>query len=235
MRFRTRRVRVSHPHRESRIAVVTILAAAVLGVPALGLIAPFPLTLGVPAETLGDSEVLRVVGAYAVAALPVWIVLAWRRHAPRQVGIRTQNLGKGLLLGLAVGAIFVAVTILLARSIPSTPVADRTLIRGLVMFLGVAFVEETIFRGYLQLRLSWALGPVRALVLAAVFMVVFPLPFRLLFQPPSWTEALTTSGLMLPASLFLGFLMMRTQNVIVPTLVHAFIRWAFHLAAFPSL
>lgn len=231
--FRTRRVRVPHAHRESRIAILAILAAMVASIPALGVLAPFPVPLGAPANPAAGGDAVRLVGAYLLAGLPVWGVLVWRRIPPRSVSLRLENLGRGSAYGLLLGLIFTAATVGVAGPEPRLAAGDPGVWITLGMFFGVALVEETLFRGFLQLRLSWAVGPVRALLLAAVVMALFPLPFRLLFDPPVLGDALLASAIMLPASVFLGFLMMKTQNVMVPAITHAFIRWGFFLAAVP--
>lgn len=224
-----RRPTVERPRSESRVAVFTVLFVMLLGVFAFETIAPFQAAPGAPAPELDGGQALRLLAAYAVTSLPVWLVLAARSTPLATAGIGRQNLFRALLLGLATGAAFAVITIALDPA-SAAALTKPALWLALAAFLGVGLIEEVIYRGYFQSRLSWAVGPVPALAIAAVVMALSPLPHYLASQQLAPGEALRAVGVMLAPSLLLGWFMTRVQNVAGPAVLHGFIRWSFLIA-----
>lgn len=224
-----RRPRVENPHAESRVAVFVVLGVIVLGIFAFETMAPEPAAPGSTTPGFTPELALRTLAAYGVTSLPLWVAVAVRGNRLATLGIGRQNFLHAILLGFLMGAVFSGVTIALdPASAPA--LEDPSVWLALAVFLGAGFFEEVIFRGYLQARLSWAMGPIPALVIAAGVMAVSPLPRYLLSQQLTTLAALEATGLMLAPSLLLGFFMMRVQNVAGPATLHAFIRWSLLLA-----
>lgn len=224
-----RRARVEHPRAESRIALFVVLATMVLGVFAFEVLAPFPFVPGTAVPELDLESALRILSAYAVASLPVWLVLAVRRSPLATVGISRRNLLRAILLGPVLGLGFAIVTLALdPASVPAMTEPKSWI--ALSVCLVVGFIEEATFRGYFQTRLSWAMGPVPALAVAAVVMALSPLPHYLVSQNLTPASAFQATGLMLVPSFLLGWFMTRIQNIAGPAILHAFIRWSLLVA-----
>jgi hypothetical protein len=139
-------------------------------------------------------------------------------------GIGGHNLWQACVIGLTLGALACCnrPTDLPAKL--SNLALSQWLL--LVHYSMVGFGEEFLFRGYLQTRLIAWLGPWRGWVFASVVMAAVHFPHRWLIGGMSPGEAvLATAGLM-PVSLLMGFIMLRTQNIVAPAIFHTFADWA---------
>jgi membrane protease YdiL (CAAX protease family) len=90
----------------------------------------------------------------------------------------------------------------------------------------VGFAEEFAFRGYLQTRLVAWLGRWPGWVLASVLMALAHAVQRLTVGGMPPLDALSSSASLIPISLFLGYVMLRTENVVAPGLAPIFADWA---------
>jgi membrane protease YdiL (CAAX protease family) len=131
---------------------------------------------------------------------------------------RRQNFSNGLRLAL----VLVFLTIFLRGKI-------FTLINGisaeegysLIILLVISLAEESIFRGYIQLRLnSWA-GNKNGLWLAALLFVIWQIPRMLVLTGNIWINF----GLIAVQSLLLGWTMKQGGHVIAPALYRAVSDW----------
>lgn len=224
-----RRARVEYPRAESRTAVLAVIGVMVIGVFAFEVITPVDMAPGTAVPPLNVLVALRILVAYAVAGLPVWIVLLRRKDGFATVGFGRQNLGRATLLALSLGLAFALVNVALDPSSVGRMLQSPFLL-ALAMFLGIGLIEEVIYRGYLQGRLSWAIGPNPALVIASLIMALAPLPHYLVSQDMALVDAARAVGLMLAPSFVLGFFMTRTQNILAPAILHGFIRWSLLLS-----
>ncbi|MBE3115609.1 CPBP family intramembrane metalloprotease [Candidatus Bathyarchaeota archaeon] len=87
-----------------------------------------------------------------------------------------------------------------------------------------------LFRGYLQTRcVSW-LGTVKGLVLASLIMAFIHLPQRLFAVGLAPVQALASAASLIPISLTLGFLFLRTKNLLGSTVLHTLIDWLSNIA-----
>jgi membrane protease YdiL (CAAX protease family) len=96
----------------------------------------------------------------------------------------------------------------------------------LIILTVASFVEEVFFRGYLQSRLVAWLGHYQGWILASVIMALVHLPPQVL-SGVSFPSALASSLGVIPASLLMGFVMLRTGNAIAPSIYHTFANWVW--------
>ena len=96
---------------------------------------------------------------------------------------------------------------------------------SLVYFAFVGFEEEILFRGYLQTRLITWLGKWQGWLLASVIMAVGHIPLRMVIEGKDLGNAFIDSCGLIPASIFFGFIMLRTKNVLAPAIAHTFTNW----------
>jgi len=96
---------------------------------------------------------------------------------------------------------------------------------GLVYYLAVGFGEELMFRGFLQLRCCSWLGETKGLIFASTIMALGHLPERIFAVGLDPMQALVSAISLLPISLVLGFLMLKTRNTLGPAILHTMIDW----------
>jgi membrane protease YdiL (CAAX protease family) len=97
----------------------------------------------------------------------------------------------------------------------------------LLLAIGISLAEETIFRGYIQLRLSWWLGKWPGIALTAALFTLWHVPAWLNQVPPE--TGLLLAGLTLVQGLVLGWIMSITKNVIAPALYRSISIWMYFL------
>jgi membrane protease YdiL (CAAX protease family) len=146
------------------------------------------------------------------------------RERPASAGISKHNLWQAFVIGLVLAALACC------NRPAELPAKISNLSVGhwitLIYFSMVGFGEEFLFRGYLQTRLVTWLGRWRGWVFASVIMAIVHLPHRWLIQGMGIGEAALATLTLIPVSLLMGFIMLRTQNIIAPALFHTFANWA---------
>ncbi len=96
---------------------------------------------------------------------------------------------------------------------------------ALPYFAVVGFGEEFLFRGYLQTRLVAWLGQWSGWLLASIVMAMMHIGQRVASMGLTSPEAVISSALLVPISLFMGYVMLRTGNIVAPGICHTFANW----------
>lgn len=163
-------------------------------------------------------------GVYAViCVIPIFVIIKTRKQSFETVGVTRKNMRLSLGIGL-----LLSLTIVVLSTTP-----ERFLDRGvswnslyaLTYFLAVGLGEELMFRGFLQLRCSNWLGEIRGFVLASTIMALVHLPQRIFAVGLDPLQALVSALSLMPISLLLGFLMLRTRNIVGPAALHTIADW----------
>jgi membrane protease YdiL (CAAX protease family) len=175
----------------------------------------------------GPNDVIGQVVIALAAFGPALVVMRWRREPWASARLGRHNLGKSLLVGGLFSSLIVAASTFGVESGPSQLVAGlgRSHLWALLHYGIVGFGEEFAFRGFLQTRLASWLGRWWGWVLAAVLMALAHVVQRMTVWGLSPLEALLSSASLIPISLFQGYLMLRTENLVAPGLVHTFANW----------
>ena len=167
----------------------------------------------------GGDTALRMLIA-AIALLPVIILLIARGQPLKSTGWSKENTRASLMLGL----LLVVLTIFLRGKFTTllkgiTPEQGSLL---LVLFI-LCLVEETIFRGYIQLRLMTFIGTTWGWLATAFLYLLWQLPGREWISQFStaWPEVVIT----LVQALLLGWIMRKTYHVAAPALYRAVATW----------
>lgn len=179
-------------------------------------------SIGLPIGTSNEYNVLRVLYEWMVYAIisfvPILVILRIRHQNLESVGFTTKNLRLSIAVGLVLSALWLAFNttpeLFLTRALTSNA------FYGFFYFLGVGLGEELLFRGFLQLRFVAWLGELKGLIAASVVMAFTHLPQRLFVAGMNPLQAMISATLLIPVSLLLGFVMLRTQNVLGPTVLH---------------
>jgi membrane protease YdiL (CAAX protease family) len=168
------------------------------------------------------DDVLRQVALAAAFLVPFLLALAIRRQPLLSVGLSRPMLRPGLELGAALGLIAVFLT-----NKTYSILNGLTTAQGLYLLamLVVAFVEEFIFRGYIQLRLMDWLGETWGWVITAVLFTLWQVPQKLLLGAGSASDLAISLGTLLLFGLLLGWIMRRSGSVLATTVFHALHNW----------
>lgn len=166
------------------------------------------------------EEQLFLVLVYFV---PMLLMLRLNGETLRSAGLTRANLWKATIVGLFLAA----TTIFFAPGGPGAvfKFTESHNIDTLIYFGFVGFSEEIFFRGYLQSRLVAWLGQFQGWVLASIVMALFHIPQRILAAGLDFPHALASSLGLVSISLLMGFVMLRTGNVVAGGLFHTFLDW----------
>jgi membrane protease YdiL (CAAX protease family) len=177
-----------------------------------------------------DFDANDVVSQAVLALIafgPVVLVMRRRRESWASAGVSACNLGRSLAVGMLI-VVLCAIFMTLFGGL-NFGRAARGLTIGhfwaLLQFAIVGFGEEFAFRGYLQIRLMAWLGQWRGWVAASVVMALAHVTQRITMGGLSPLEAVGSSALLIPVSLFSGYVMIRTGNIVAPGLFHTFADW----------
>lgn len=167
----------------------------------------------------GGELAQRMVLAVA-CLIPFILAMILRGQPLKSIGWGNANLKSGLIFGLLV----VVLTIFLRGKF-------LTLLKGispeqgslLLVLLILALAEETLFRGYIQLRLSSFLGSTWGWLATAGLYFLWQLPGRLWIL--SFAEIWPTLLISIIQSLLLGWMMRKSGHVLAPALYRAIAGW----------
>lgn len=176
-----------------------------------------------PRGSAGD--VLGQILVSLITVAPVLIIMKSRREAPESSGVSISNLGRSVVLSAFLVAAMVGWCLLVWRGLDMATLLRTSGMRALLQYTIVGFTEEFAYRGYLQSRLMAWLGGYSGWALASVIMAMGHAIHRTVALRMSAGDALISSASLIPISMFLGFVMMQTRNIVVPGLLHTGINW----------
>ncbi|MFH1774767.1 MAG: CPBP family intramembrane glutamic endopeptidase [Methanobacteriota archaeon] len=158
---------------------------------------------------------------FSVMLLPAALVLRLEKLPLKSVGIARQNLKQAFLISALL--IFLFIPIVNYKRIP-TLASDYALL-SLTKFLIVAAGEEIYFRGFVQLRCEALFGAYKGMAIATLLFGLYHLPIIALYEGTIPFMLVMNLLTVLIFGAFLAYLMHKTQNVLSPALVHAFVNW----------
>ncbi len=157
----------------------------------------------------------------ALSALPFAAFLLVRRQPLRSAGWGRANLTLGLQFGLALALLVIFIHNRISTILGGVS-GDQ--ITALLFWLAICLLEESIFRGYIQPRLSAWLGDLPGWVLAAALFALWHLPLWL-----SRGEILSSvlPGLVLTfvQGMVLGFIQRKSGSVLASGLYRGVATW----------
>lgn len=166
------------------------------------------------------QPLLRPLVLSLVCLLPFVLALALRGQPARSIGWGAASLRPGLYAGvlLALLTIFLRNRVMDVLGGPSSEQMTY-----LFYALGTALAEETVFRGYIQPRLSWWLGENRGWIAASLMFAVWRFPA--LLGKGETVSLLIGLGLLIVQGLLAGWIMRRANHAIAPALYRAASIW----------
>jgi membrane protease YdiL (CAAX protease family) len=175
----------------------------------------------------GPNDVISQVAIALAAFGPAVVIMRWRREPWASARVSRHNLKRSLLVGGLLSVLIVAASTFGVEEGPGQVLAGlgRSHLWALLYYAIVGFSEEFAFRGFLQTRLASWLGRWWGWVLAGVLMALAQVVQRVTIWGLSPLEALLSSAALIPISLFQGYVLLRTENVVAPGLAHTFANW----------
>jgi membrane protease YdiL (CAAX protease family) len=167
-----------------------------------------------------DNLLPRLILA-GISLVPFLLAVRFRQQPIRTIGWGMNRLRPALLLGLSLAVLSI---FLRGKVFTLLGGKQETSFQSLLLFLGIALAEETIFRGYIQLRLVSAWGPWLGIAVTALLFAIWQLPLRLALGFSS-DALLIGLGVALINGLVLGFVMHKSGHVLAPALYRAFSDW----------
>ncbi len=169
----------------------------------------------------GGSDLPGTLTLAALCALPFAAFLLVRRQPIRSAGWGSANLRIGLMIGLALSILTIFLRNRFTSIIAGLPGEQ---IIQLLYWLGICLLEESIFRGYMQPRLSAWLGEIPGWVLAAALFALWRVPLWLAIgQSP--LALLPYLGLTFVQGLVLGYVFRKSGSVLASGLYRAVSTW----------
>ncbi len=218
-RFQKRTVGFRYARRDGMVALTVSIVLVLIG----WIFASSNLGKGLW-ELIRLPEAARALNPlFILAMLSLLIVLAalFLRGQPlKGAGWDSMNLRLGLQTGLALALLTL---FLRNRVMDVLNGLSREEITYLLVVLGIALAEETVFRGYVQMRLCWWLGEKQGILATAAFNTLWRLPLLLAVGASSsfWMSL----GMMLGQALLSGWLMQKTGSVLTTVLYRATSLW----------
>lgn len=184
-------------------------------------------SIGQPIGTSEEYDILKVLyewGIYAmISFVPVLVILKIKHQNFESVGVTKRNWLLSISVGLILSALWLGVNTTPERFLSNAFTSNA--FYGFLYFLAVGLGEELLFRGFLQLRCVTWLGDLKGLIVASVIMAYIHLPQRLFVVGMNPVEAVVSATFLIPVALMIGFLMLRTQNLLGPTILHIILDW----------
>ena len=215
---KVRQIDFRFPRREatfslSLFALIYIIAFQFFSNPILGFLKDF-------AGVFAGGELAQRAVLAVLCLIPFVAALFLRGQPLKSIGWGKDNLRAGLTVGL----MLVVLTIFLRGKF-------LTLIKGitpdqgslLVVWLVLAFAEETIFRGYIQLRMISFLGTTWGWLATAGIYLLWTLPGRLWVM--TFSEIWPILLISIAQALLLGWIMRKSGHVLAPLLFRAAAGW----------
>jgi len=170
-----------------------------------------------PAPVVDLGQAL-FAAALSLAAIAVAVVV--RRQPVRSAGWNPPLTMPALQMGFAIAIL----TIFLRNRVMDVLAglsSDQLIL--LLLAAGISLAEEAIFRGYIQMRLSWWLGPWGGIALTALMFTLWHAP-TWINRAPLETQ-LWLSGLTFIQGLVLGWIMRKSGHIIAPAFYRAISIW----------
>ncbi len=175
--------------------------------------------------TYSFNSVLQIFFLFVIVFSPVYIAIRRNRESLQSIGISRLNLIPSIIL--AVFLIIIIGCAVFYYKPDLTFAINSNCFWGLIYFAIIGFGEEIVFRGYLQSRLILWLGKLKGWLISSVIFALMHFWQRIFVMNFTPSEALLNIMLLMLPSCFLGFLMLQTNNVVAPGIVHTFMDWFF--------
>jgi membrane protease YdiL (CAAX protease family) len=165
--------------------------------------------------------VLLFLFLYILILLPMIIGMNLSKQSPRSIGIDRDDLARMIALGAVLSIIYTIISSVGHRFQGVSP----SLAYALIAYIINSFSEEILFRGYMQTRLITYWGSLKGLLVTSLLFALWHFPGRYFEFSGDILTALDYSMLRFTPSILLGYLMVKSQNIIPSAIFHVFWNW----------
>lgn len=154
----------------------------------------------------------------------VLLAIRYEKESILSIGITKSNLLKSILLGIFLGVVFFIGYQFISKENSMARIFTVSSLLSFIKYNFVGFSEEIIYRGYVQTRLSAWLGTSKGCTITAIIFVFTHFPIKV-FQGMDIQSAFTSCIILIPLSLMLGYIKLKTKNIYAPAILHMIIDW----------
>jgi membrane protease YdiL (CAAX protease family) len=172
------------------------------------------------------SKVINIMISWLIMLSPVFIMKRIRKETWRSCGVSKHNLKQSLWIGTILAVLIIVIVLLFGLN-NLADVGQKLTISAfwaLLYYAVAGFSEEFMFRGFLQVRLIEWIGKWQGWILTSILMAFIHIPQRMALGL-SPLEALISSAYLIPISLIMGYIMIKTENIVAPGICHTFANW----------
>lgn len=158
----------------------------------------------------------------------IFLFLAMRRTGQgfTSIGVVKTDWKRALAFGLSLSAAYFGIVGLFASSFSSGFTAtSSSLAYGLLHNSVIGLSEELVWRGYIQIRLIAGYGSLKGLTGTSILFAFLHFPQRYFLYSGVILEALSSVLLVIAAGLLFGYVMLKSQRIIPPTVFHIAANW----------
>ncbi|MDO5779367.1 MAG: CPBP family intramembrane metalloprotease [Clostridium sp.] len=167
------------------------------------------------------AKVIFYIPLDIIELFPIFIILKYRNQSLKSIGINKNKILKQIIIGIS---LYLPLFLLNWKSTKILNVESMSIWNFMYMLMEIAFVEEVIFRGYIQQRLRGLIKNryINLFVVAFMFGIIH-LPFTLIkFDNVTFNDVvLSTAPRMIKHIYFVGVFKAGDNSILSSTITHA--------------
>lgn len=163
-----------------------------------------------------------------IAFGPAPLVRRGRKESLASAGLSNYNLGPSLLVGSPLVFLTLLITIVAGGLQAGRTDAQIAISRfwALLTYSVVGFSEEIVFHGTLQTKMVAWPGLRPGWIISSALMALGHISQRGFSVGMSLEEALISSVTLIPLSQLMGYILLRTENIVSAGMFHTVINWS---------
>jgi uncharacterized protein len=180
-----------------------------------------------------DKSILQYIYNSILIAIPL-IMLFLEKSELKSIGIKTSNLIKAVFLGLLFSVIFLSIGLMskvIVYSYEYNSFFNLKDLREIIIqsfagtklifpFIMVGISEELAFRGYIQTRISSQIGNLWGVIITALLFAMLHMPTIIVRLNVTVYSATIYAISLIPISIVLGYVFLKTKNLILVSIIH---------------
>lgn len=178
------------------------------------------------------TQLMLMILLAVISIIPIMMALYLKKESFKTCGICLSNLHILVILGCLV-SLLEFIILIVSKSINTDNLIIHMISNKGFWILSqsiiVGFLEEFMNRGYLQTRMMQWIGKYKGYVVSTLIFAITHVPNRMFIYNMNFSQALANSLYLIPASLFFGYIFMKSKSIVPGVINHAFIDWILSL------
>ncbi|ERI91976.1 CAAX amino terminal protease family protein [Clostridiales bacterium oral taxon 876 str. F0540] len=228
IKIKNYRVKFSNPRKSALYSILAVTLSSCIIIALMALIKSQSTSETVSKiQSYSLNSIVNIAISWLILLSPILIMKKINKETWESTGILKYNLKEAISIGFILAAIAI-VSAVLFGSISLENIGQKitlNTIYALVYYAIVGFCEEFMYRGYLQTRLICWAGIWKGWVITSIFMALIHIPQRMVSMGVPLREALINSILLIPISLTMGYIQIKTKNIAAAGIYHTFANW----------